>query len=128
MKIARKGAIVGSILNGPSHEQGGIKLAVGGVPTVEAEGGEVVMTKGVSKDPSLLAAASALNVAGGGIPLVPTSFAETGGLVAANQAADHALQAAQIANAFKNVKIVASFEEFLTMQQDYDNTVDLTTI
>jgi hypothetical protein len=35
----------------------------------EAEGGEPILTKGVSQNPSLLAAASRINVMGGGKPL-----------------------------------------------------------
>ncbi|MEM8967739.1 MAG: hypothetical protein AAGE93_15070 [Bacteroidota bacterium] len=133
VQFAREGAIVprfklGSILNGPSHEKGGIILTVGGKPTVEAEGNEIILTRGVTENPALLAAASALNVAGGGIPLAPSPFAENGAIVSATQAADQALQTSQLVNAFKNVKIVASFEEFVQMQEDYQNTIDLTTI
>jgi hypothetical protein len=59
----------GGILAGPSHAQGGIGLSVGGNIVAEAEGGEPILTKGVSQNPSLLAAASRINVMGGGKPL-----------------------------------------------------------
>ena len=59
----------GGILAGPSHQQGGIGISVGGNIVAEAEGGEPILTKGVSQNPSLLAAASRINVMGGGKPL-----------------------------------------------------------
>jgi hypothetical protein len=74
----------GGILRGPSHAQGGIMLGSRGRAFAEAEGGEVVLTKRVSQSPALLAQASAINVAGGGRPLIsaPTvSFAAAGGVV-----------------------------------------------
>jgi actin-related protein len=48
----------GSVLRGPRHSQGGIPI--------EAEGGEIIMTRGVYSNPALRRAASAINVAGGG--------------------------------------------------------------
>jgi len=73
-RFAKKGAIVpklsgGGILQGASHALGGIPISVGGRQVVEAEGGEPILTKGVSENPSLLAAASRINVMGGGRPL-----------------------------------------------------------
>jgi len=56
----------GTILKGPSHENGGIPFTVGGKPGFEAEGGEILLTKGVSEDPVLLSLASKLNEIGGG--------------------------------------------------------------
>lgn len=60
------GGIPDGVLRGPSHAQGGIPL--------EAEGQEIILTKGVFNSPGLRSMASAINVAGGG-----RSFA-TGGL------------------------------------------------
>jgi hypothetical protein len=57
---------VGTVLSGPSHSQGGIPFTVDGKPGFEAEGGEVILTKGVSQDPILLSIASKLNEVGGG--------------------------------------------------------------
>jgi hypothetical protein len=48
----------GAVLSGPRHAQGGIPI--------EAEGGEIIMTRGVYSNPALRNAASAINVAGGG--------------------------------------------------------------
>lgn len=60
----------GTVLNGPSHAQGGIQLfGPGGHWFGEAEGGEPILTAGVSRNKTLLAAASAINVAAGGRPL-----------------------------------------------------------
>jgi len=60
----------GGILEGPSHEQGGIPVMVNRRYAVEAEGGEPILTAGVSRNPFLLAQASAINVAAGGRPLL----------------------------------------------------------
>jgi hypothetical protein len=49
----------GRVLRGPSH-------ALGGIP-VEAEGDEIIMTKGVYRNPQLRQMASDINVAAGGI-------------------------------------------------------------
>ena len=56
----------GDILKGRSHAQGGIPFTIGGQAGFEAEGDEIILTKGVSKNPNLLNMASAINVAGGG--------------------------------------------------------------
>lgn len=66
----------GKILEGLSHKEGGIPFTVGGRPGFEAEGGEVLLTKGVSQDPMLLSIASKLNETAGGKKLY-----EDGGLV-----------------------------------------------
>ncbi len=60
-------AETGGILKGKSHTQGGIPFTVGGVPGFEAQGNEPILTAGVGNNPMLRAAASALNVAGGGV-------------------------------------------------------------
>jgi hypothetical protein len=52
------GGIPDGVLRGPSHEQGGIPL--------NAEGEEIILTKGVYRNPALRSMASAINVAGGG--------------------------------------------------------------
>ncbi|GGG34177.1 hypothetical protein [Hymenobacter glacieicola] len=68
----------GSIAQGPSHEQGGIPLysrRTGRSVGIEIEGGEPVLTAAVSRTPHLLAAASAINVAAGGRPLVARPLA-----------------------------------------------------
>lgn len=52
------GGIPDGVLQGPSHEQGGIPLV--------AEGKEIILTKGVYENPNLRSLASAINVAGGG--------------------------------------------------------------
>lgn len=54
---AKKGR-KGGVFNGPSHEEGGIPI--------EVEGDEIIMTRGVYRNPGLRSMASALNVAGGG--------------------------------------------------------------
>ncbi len=57
----KKGGVPGipdGVLQGPSHEQGGIPLV--------AEGNEIILTKGVYNNPTLKAIASDINVAGGG--------------------------------------------------------------
>lgn len=56
----------GGVLKGPSHENNGIPFTVNGRPGFEAEGGEIILTKGVYRNPALRRAASAINVMGGG--------------------------------------------------------------
>jgi hypothetical protein len=56
----------GGILVGKSHSEGGIPFTVGGRPGFEAEGGEVLLTKGVSQNSELLSAASNINEMAGG--------------------------------------------------------------
>ena len=72
----------GGVLQGPTHAHGGIPVTVDGRAGYEAEGGEIVLTKGVFADPHLRQIASQLNVAGGGVPIVERSgmFAVGGAL------------------------------------------------
>jgi hypothetical protein len=70
----------GGVLSGPSHEQGGIK-GTGSFAGIEVEGDEIILTKGVYKDPKLRAAANALNIAGGGRALFPSKYMAGGGIV-----------------------------------------------
>ena len=65
----------GGILQGLSHAQGGVKLYGQGGYYGEAEGGEVILTKNVSRSPALLSAASQINVAAGGKALYAASGA-----------------------------------------------------
>jgi hypothetical protein len=58
---------VGGVVQGPSHQQGGVQLwHRNGAHLGEMEGDEIILTKGVYHDKRLRAAASALNVAAGG--------------------------------------------------------------
>lgn len=58
---------VGGVVAGPSHAAGGIQLYHrSGAHLGEMEGEEVILSRGVFRNKRLLAAASALNVAGGG--------------------------------------------------------------
>ena len=76
----------GGVLMGPSHEQGGIPFTVAGRPGFEAEGNEVILTKGVWNNPLLRPLASKLNVLGGGAPLMPRAHMAVGGVTAASAA------------------------------------------
>ena len=62
----------GGLLNGPSHENGGIRLAGGGVV---AEGGEAVINRRASIDYRGLL--SEANMSSGGAPLVNSAFDDT---------------------------------------------------
>jgi hypothetical protein len=56
-------------VQGPSHARGGVQLwHRNGAHLGEMEGEEIILTKGVFRNKRLLAAASALNVEGGGRP------------------------------------------------------------
>jgi len=73
----------GGILRGPSHRDGGIDMMVRGRVAANAEGGEPILTAGVSRNPRLLAAASQINVMAGGRPLM-----EMGGIIPSNPYAE----------------------------------------
>lgn len=70
----------GKVFRGPSHAQGGIP--------VEVEGDEIILTKGVYRNPMLRAIASQINQAGGGIPLTG-SIAPLSGMYATGGTVNH---------------------------------------
>ncbi|WP_026465078.1 hypothetical protein [Adhaeribacter aquaticus] len=77
-----KGGNLGYILEGPSHAQGGIGLYTpSGRKVGEAEGDEIILTSGVTKDPGLFRAASLINQLGGGKPLMPSRYMADGGRI-----------------------------------------------
>ena len=67
----------GGLLDGPSHSNGGIATPYG-----EMEGGEAVINKASTK--KFLPILSAINEAGGGVPLVNTSMMANGGVTNVN--------------------------------------------
>lgn len=68
----------GGVLRGPLHTQGGIVLHTRqGSALAEAEGGEVVLTRAVSRNPHLLELASRINQLAGGVRL-PALQAQAG--------------------------------------------------
>lgn len=85
----------GVVLRGPSHAQGGIPI--------EAEGNEIILTKGVYNNPNLRAQASALNVAGGGRKFAAGGVPFTDGGFVTNQNISATQQAMIMANAVKNL-------------------------
>ncbi|TGD80302.1 hypothetical protein [Hymenobacter wooponensis] len=66
----------GGVLAGPSHSQGGIPFAIAGRPGFEAEGDEIILTKGVHRNPALRPFASLLNILGGGKALYSSGLSE----------------------------------------------------
>jgi hypothetical protein len=59
----------GGVVQGPSHARGGVQMwHRNGAHLGEMEGDEIILAKGVYRNPKLRAQASALNVAGGGRP------------------------------------------------------------
>ena len=68
---------MGGVAVGSRHSEGGIAMIdrVSGQELGEFEGGEPILTRGVAQNPYLLAAASRINVLGGG-----RAFAEAGGI------------------------------------------------
>ena len=76
----------GGVLSGPAHSAGGIPLInrVTGQHMGEAEGDEIIMTKGVWRSPLLRPLASILNVLGGGKALVPSRYMAMGGVTSSN--------------------------------------------
>ena len=81
----------GGILEGNSHAQGGIKMFGKGGYFGEAEGGEVILTKNVSKNPELLSAASNLNQMAGG-----RAFFAQGGIVTPPQLVSNNIRTTQV--------------------------------
>lgn len=77
----------GTVLDGPSHANGGIQLfSPTGHHFGEAEGGEVVLSKGVWNNALLRPLVSQINVLGGGAPLLPRAHMALGGVTAAGAA------------------------------------------
>jgi hypothetical protein len=115
----------GGILNGPSHAQGGIPMfSKGGAFYGEAEGGEAVMTKGVMANPALASMASAINVAGGGVP-----FFANGGVLDPIQSATPTDRAADIISAgLKSRQPVLVVEQLRERENSVDVIESLRTI
>ena len=115
----------GGILNGPSHAQGGIPMfSKGGSFYGEAEGGEAVLTKGVMKNPALASMASAINVAGGGVP-----FFANGGVLDPIQSATPTDRAADIiASGMKSQQPVLVVEQLRERENSVDVIESLRTI
>lgn len=111
----------GEILSGPSHANGGIPI--------EAEGGEIILTKGVSSDPEDLAIASYLNQKHGGVAFEyggvagnPTlSFSSDGGYSA--RAQERNLTPSDIENAMtkavSGIKIYTTIEDIRKEDKKY---------
>ena len=115
----------GGILNGPSHAQGGIPMfSKGGAFYGEAEGGEAVMTKGVMTNPALASMASAINVAGGGVP-----FFANGGVLDPIQSATPTDRAADLISAgMKSRQPVLVVEQLRERENSVDVIESLRTI
>lgn len=115
----------GGILNGPSHAQGGIPMfSKGGAFYGEAEGGEAVLTKGVMANPALASMASAINVAGGGVP-----FFANGGVLDPIQSATPTDRAADIISAgLKSRQPVLVVEQLRERENSVDVIESLRTI
>lgn len=115
----------GGVLNGPSHNNGGIPMfSQGGAVYGEAEGGEIVLTKGVLKNPALASMASAINVAGGGV-----SFFENGGILDPIQSATPTERAADIiASGMKQRQPVLVLEQLKEREESVNVIESLRTI
>lgn len=117
----------GGISRGAPHSRGGVKLfdSATGRVTGEIEGNEVILTKGVTQNPRLLRAASAINVAGGG-----KSFFQGGGTLADvqqlggvnTQQISQQLQELTVAELrglradFRNIQLVVDVNDINTVQ------------
>jgi len=62
----------GGFITGASHAQGGVKFSAGG-QTMEAEGGEIIVNKGIQSRPDYVAAISKMNAATGGVDFYKSS-------------------------------------------------------
>ena len=71
----------GGIIDGPSHAAGGVPVMGG---RAEVEGGEVILTRGVAQNPTLLSAANQINMAAGGASLTGRNYMQEGGILSQN--------------------------------------------
>lgn len=97
----------GGVLKGASHSEGGIYMGGG----VEAEGGEPILTKSVTKDRQDMQILSAINEKHGGVPLTnykngTYKFAK-GGLIPNNEN----IQLTQIAQSLSDLKVTLNVHE-----------------
>lgn len=95
----------GGVLRGPSHAGGGIPmLGRGGVVYGEAEGDEIVLTKGVYRNPALRRAASIINELGGGRsfqsggPIAPSSIDRSRSPIPSAQSSSDSIRQVEINN------------------------------
>jgi hypothetical protein len=96
-KCAQGGVLAeeGGIIQGPSHENGGVPFTIGGRPGFEAEGGEAIINKrSTSMFKPLL---SRINAAGGGVTF------QTGGVLGAPINAPSLATNTQAQNNFENL-------------------------
>jgi hypothetical protein len=129
----------GKVFKGRSHAQGGIP--------VEVEGDEIILTKGVYRDPFLRQLASMINQAGGGIPLAASagnSFLATGGVLSSAKFQNDGGYTYRNANktdgdltkkdiedfkqAIKELKIYATIEDIRRADKNYVNIEDRSNI
>ena len=103
----------GGMINGPSHENGGVPFTVNGQHGFEAEGGEAIVNKKTMSDPYLRSIVSYANVKGGGVPfakggVIPTRFQEGGDVPSVSTQSGLNTQdlAEIISESVSNVKII----------------------
>lgn len=109
----------GVVLRGRSHREGGIN--------VEAEGDEIILTKGVYRNPGLRAMASAINVAGGGrqfafggVPL-PSSSSNASLQRFINQGISMEQAATLVREGINSIEVFNPIESINRSQQDLFN-------
>lgn len=113
----------GGVLVGASHDEGGIPFTVNGKPGFEAEEDEILLTKGVYRNPYLRSMASQLNVAaggkhfaGGGVPLPSVSSSS----LIKNFVPDMNGFANQIVSGINSKKVYNSITEVSDKQQEIE--------
>jgi hypothetical protein len=118
----------GGVLVGPTHEQGGIPFTVGGKPGFEAEGEEIILTRGVWNNPLLRPIASMLNVAGGGAPLMPRAHMALGGVASSLSQAQlrgnvtEGIDYNRLATALEKVRIYTRTQDTVTALEKHTYT------
>lgn len=125
----------GGILQGASHSQGGIPLRIGG-GFVEAEGGELIMTRGVMQNPALFQQASMINKMAGGVEFTKPNYNfakpifSIGGVIGSTPSISGSnivvnndnitlsnATISKIASAYNDKKVVNSIYDFETLQK-----------
>lgn len=118
-------AQTGGVLNGPSHEQGGIPFTIGGRAGFEAEGGELIVNKNIHSRPDFVDAISRMNAITGGKRF------QTGGLVPDFEgiaAGSEARNDRAIVEAIKRISIKVDVQEITDAQSSVAQIDEIGTI
>jgi hypothetical protein len=114
----------GGVLAGPAHSHGGVVLHTrSGQALAEAEGGEVVLTRGVSRNAHLLELASRINQLAGGVQLrslqtrAPRTYLAEGGVLSTSFVPETATTTAQLLQLTQALEALAARPAVVSVQE-----------